>query len=340
MIMSLKEIQKQHQQRPLHILITGSSQGVGLAAAQILIRQGHIVYHACRSKERAEHAVKAAGGGVALEHSWCDLSDLNAVQRFAKDVEQNVPRIDVLCLNAGVAPSMNLERPQLTAQGFEMAMGVNHLGHFLLAQLLYKKLAAADGGGRLLVTASSVHDPDLKAGQSGGKTATLGDLSGLGVDLNNNPNGPTMADGALEYHGGKVYKDSKLANILMTRQAAKTFPKSITSVCFNPGFVPSTGLFASLREESWWKAQALTLFASIMGFSVPIEVAAGRLAYLATAPQTELIPDGSYFCAPNKSKATTPEGGFAITPVSKEASNDDLAERLWEKSLEVVHDWL
>jgi hypothetical protein len=108
----------------------------------------------------------------------------------------------------------------------------------------------------------------------------------------------------LEYHGGKVYKDSKLANILMTRQAAKTFPNSITSVCFNPGFIPSTGLFSSLREESWWKAQALTLYASIMGFSIPLEVAGERLVYLATVPQ---LPNGSYFCAPVKSKATTPK---------------------------------
>lgn len=331
--MSLNEI----QQRPLHILITGSSQGIGLAAAQSLIRQGHHVYHACRSKERAEHAVREAGGGVALEA--CDLSDLDTVKKFANDVEKKLPRMDVLCLNAGIAPSSSATKPQLTAQGFETGIGVNHLGHFLLAQLLYKKLAA-DGGGRLVVTASSVHDPELKAGQSGGKTATLGDLSGLGIDLKKNPDGPTMVDGSLEYHGGKVYKDSKLANILMTRQAAKTFPTSITSVCFNPGFVPSTGLFSSLREESWWKAQALTLFASIMGFAVPVEVTGERLVYLATTMQK--IPNGAYYSAPNKSKATTPdvEDGFAITTVSKEASNDVLADRLWQKSLEIVHDWL
>ncbi len=334
--MSLRELERQ-QQRPLHILITGSSQGIGLAAAQLLLQQGHHVYHACRSKERAEQAVVAAGGGVALEA--CDLSDLDSIRRFAKDVEKRVPRMDVLCLNAGVAPSASTQSPPpLTIQGFESGIGVNHLGHFLLAQLLYKKLAA-DGGGRLVITASSVHDPALKAGQSGGKTATLGDLSGLGVDLRKNPEGPTMIDGALEYHGGKVYKDSKLCNILMCRQAVKAFPDSITSVCFNPGFIPTTGLFSSLREESWWKAQALTLFAKLMGFSVPLEVGGARLVYMATTPN---IQNGSYFCAPVKSKATTPdmENGFVPTEVSKDASNDQLAARLWEKSFEVVHDWI
>lgn len=333
--MSLRELER--QQCPLHIVITGSSQGIGLAAAQSLLRQGHYVYHACRSKERAEEAVAAAGGGIALEA--CDLGDLDSIRRFAKDVEQRVPRIDVLCLNAGIAPSTRVKfPPRLTSQGFEAGIGVNHLGHFLLAQLLYKKLAA-DGGGRLVITSSSVHDPDLKAGQSGGKTATLGDLSGLGINLKANPHGPTMIDGDVEYHGGKVYKDSKLCNILMCRHAAKVFPKSITSVCFNPGFIPTTSLFSSLREESWWKAEALIFFAKLMGFSVPLQVGGERLVFMATSPN---LPNGSYFCAPAKSRATTPDekDGFVPTSVSKDASRDELAAKLWEKSMQVVQNWL
>lgn len=333
--MSLRETQQQPH-RPLHILITGSSQGVGLVAAQRLIQQGHVVYHGCRSKRRAEEAVAAAGGGVALEA--CDLSDLDSVKKFAKAVERQVPRLDVLCLNAAVGPSL-AKIPQLTAQGFEEGIGVNHLGHFLLTQLLYKKLAA-DGGGRLVITASSVHDPSLKAGQSGGKTATLGNMSGLGVDLRKSPDGPAMIDGGLEYFGSKVYKDSKLCNILTCRHAAQLYPPSITCVCFNPGFVPTTALFSSMRQESWWKAQALTLFASVMGISVPLEVAGERLAYMATSSG---LASGTYYCAPAKSHATQPEadgGGFVPTPVSEEASNDHVAAQLWEKSLAVVSRWL
>eukprot|EP00977_Amphora_coffeiformis_P026964 scaffold31971_cov76-Amphora_coffeaeformis.AAC.1 len=64
--MSLRQLE--HQQRsPLHICITGSSQGIGLAAARRLVAQGHVVYHACRTLERAQHAVRESGGGVALE---------------------------------------------------------------------------------------------------------------------------------------------------------------------------------------------------------------------------------------------------------------------------------
>jgi light-dependent protochlorophyllide reductase len=331
-IMSLKAEQTMRQEGPLHILITGSSQGIGLAAAQQLIQQGHTVYHACRSHQRAEEAVKAAGGGIALEA--CDLADLESVQKFARHVETRVPRLDVLCLNAGISPSASATTPHLTAQGFEEAIGVNHIGHFLLMQLLVSKLTA--GPFRIVLTASSVHDPALKAGQSGGKPATLGDITGLGINLIQNPRGATMVDGG-DYHGGKVYKDSKLCNILTCRQASKEFPTTITTVSFNPGFVPTTGLFDSLRQESWWKAQALMAFASIMGFSVPVQVAASRLVNMVTANN---LQNGAYYCAPSQSKATTSEEGFVMVAVSKEAANDEVAARLWNRSMEIVKEWL
>lgn len=331
----------EHDRRPLHIVVTGSSQGIGLVAARRLIQEGHIIYHACRNEERAREAVAAAGGGYPLV---CDLSDLNSVKKFSRTVKEQVPRLDVLCLNAGIAPSAtsSTQSPRrLTSQGFEPCIGINHIGHFLLVQLLYRKLAA-DGGGRLVVTASSVHDPALKAGQSGGKTATLGDMSGLGINLRENPSGATMVDGAVEYHGGKVYKDSKLCNILMTRHAAKVLPSSIRSVSFNPGFVPTTSLFDSLRRESYWKAQALTLMASLLGFSVPVEVAGQRLAYLATTPLPNTVPNGAYYSAPVKSRAVTPaeHNAFDVTTVSKEAATDSVAEQLWEDSMKVVGEWL
>ncbi|CAB9521852.1 Protochlorophyllide reductase A, chloroplastic [Seminavis robusta] len=336
--MSLEATKDDQQRRCLHILITGSSQGVGLAAAKQLIAEGHTVYHACRSDARAQHAAEQAGGGVALKA--CNLSDFDSVKAFAQDVQTRVHRLDVVCLNAGMSPSTSIQEPPfLTQQGYEPTIGVNHLGHFLLAHLLLDKLMASAENPRLVLTASSVHDPSLRAGQSGGKTATLGGLSGLGVNLKQNPQGPTMVDGSTEYSGAKVYKDSKLCNILMCRQAAtgELFPKTLTTCCFNPGFVPTTGLFESLRQESWWKAKALTLLASIIGFSIPVEVAGARLVTMATHPD---IPNGSYYCAADKSKGATPEEGFVVTNVSEDASNDALAEALWKKSMEIVKPWL
>lgn len=267
----------------------------------------------------------------------CDLADLESVRNFARDLTHraaDVP-LDVLCLNAGVAPSSSSSTPKLTKDGYEESIGVNHIGHFLLANLLYSKLKA-DGGGRLVLTASSVHDPDTPGGKSGGQRATLGDLSGLGVNLAINPNGSTMVDGVIEFNGGKAYKDSKLCNILFCREAVKRLP-GIDVMCFNPGFMPSTGLFQSLRTESWWKAQALMAMAWVGGYSVPVQVGGDRLVYMAT---NRSIPSGAYFSNTVGSRATTQEDGFASTAVSTEASSDTVATLLWEKSSALVGKWL
>lgn len=115
----------------LNIAITGSSQGIGLSAAKKLVDEGHTVFHVCRDEERSEIARVGAGGGIPMV---CDLADLTSVRRFAEDLRRSSPELDVLCLNAAVAPSTKAETPKRTAQGYEEAIGVNHLGHFLLAK--------------------------------------------------------------------------------------------------------------------------------------------------------------------------------------------------------------
>ena len=167
----------------LHIAITGTSQGIGLDAAKRLIKDGHTLYHANRDAARSAEAAQAAGGGVPMV---CDLASLESVRAFADEL--STKPIDVLCLNAGIAPSTKAEAPDKTADGFESCIGTNHLGHFLLANLLAPKVS------RIVVTASSVHDPEQPGGAVGGKGgATLGDLSGLGPLTTG---GPTMVDGA------------------------------------------------------------------------------------------------------------------------------------------------
>ena len=74
-----------------------------------------------------------------------------------------------------------------------------------------------------------------------------------------------------------------------------------------------------------------------MGFAVPVQVAGERLVYMATAVQ---IPSGSYYSAPVKSLGITPADGFVAVPVSKEGSDPIQAKRLWDKSLEIVKEWL
>jgi len=150
----------------LKICITGSSSGIGLVAAKKLIADGHTVYHACRSLKRAQEAVKLAGGGIPIE---CNLASFDSVHKCAR----LIPTLDILCLNAGVAPSATAKKPKLTQDGIEECIGVNHFGHFLLSHLLFSRMKP---GSKVIVTASSVHDPDRPGGQSGGKGATLGTM--------------------------------------------------------------------------------------------------------------------------------------------------------------------
>jgi len=372
----------------LTIAITGSSQGIGLDAARRLIAEGHTVYHSCRNQERADVAVQEAQGGIPM---ICNLNDFASIRKFATQLIQEEPNgLDVLCLNAGVAPSTQSTIPTLTKNGYEECIGVNHLGHFLLAHLLKDHVTksnisnTSNGGGRggegrqgrIIITASSVHDPEGPGGAVGGKGgATLGDLSGLGINLLDPElpplQRPTMVDGSIPYDGGKVYKDSKLCNILFMKEAVKRWGSTrssessrdgnagsgccddtlLTIFSFNPGFIPTSGLFRAPREDNWLGATAFTFIAGLIGFAVPIEVAGARLAYLATVSTSNtdtvdtnnnindgiIIKNGSYFSAEVGSKATTLEDGFNDeTTVSVEASNDDLASRLWDLSAQIV----
>ena len=211
----------------LHIAITGSNSGIGRSAAKLLLQQGHRVVHACRTAEGAQQAVTAAGGGTPMV---CDLADLSSVRNFSAELSAFAPDLDVLCLNAGISPSRKAEMARRTKDGFEETIGVNHLGHFCLAALMEPLLS--DNRGRLVVTASGVHDPKSPGGTVQGDAstgATLGDLSGLGAR-----SGAVMVDGATTYGGAKAYHDSKLCNVLFAREASCRWGERIGVRSFNP----------------------------------------------------------------------------------------------------------
>jgi light-dependent protochlorophyllide reductase len=286
--------------------------------------------------ERAQVAVQGAGGGVPM---LCDLADLSSVRNFAAELQEKAPKLDVLCLNAGMSPSTKATVAGRTKDGFEECVGTNHLGHFLLANLLQPHLAGCGGEGRLVVTASGVHDPEQPGGNVRGEGgATLGDLSGLGA-LGAAVDGrdATMVDGAIEYDGSKVYKDSKLCNVLFAREAHRRWAEGgIRTRAFNPGFIPASGLFRAPREDNWLAATAFTVIAGLAGFAVPIEVGGARLAYAATASDTEM-PAGSYFSsATTGGRGAMPADGFTDGTISKEASDDGKAVSLWELSAALV----
>jgi NAD(P)-dependent dehydrogenase (short-subunit alcohol dehydrogenase family) len=188
------------------IVTTGVNSGVGFEACKRLARRGHRVVLACRTISKAQLAAERLSDfGGAMIPAECDLASLSSIQSFASQLPTLIgnSKIDCLCLNAGLcrntAASTEIVR---TVDGFELTVGTNHFGHFYLNHLLLPSVDKI--GGRIVVTASGVHDPESPGGAQG-ETATLGDLLGLeyqGKDCE-------MLDGG-KFNADKAYKDSKV----------------------------------------------------------------------------------------------------------------------------------
>lgn len=137
------------------VIITGANSGIGKAAALQLAAAGTNVVMACRSLERGKQAVedvKQATGNDQVELMQLDLASQASVRRFAADFLAGHPRLDVLLHNAANFDH-TLKQPVLTADGVETIFATNHLGPFLLTQLLLERLKAS-APSRILTVAS------------------------------------------------------------------------------------------------------------------------------------------------------------------------------------------
>ncbi|MFM8322325.1 MAG: SDR family NAD(P)-dependent oxidoreductase, partial [Chloroflexota bacterium] len=136
-------------------LVTGANSGLGYHTALELARKGACVLFACRSPERGQAALQEIHTQVpaaSLELLPLDLADLASLRAASAELHRRYDRLDILVNNAGV---MGIPR-RLTAGGFEMQLGVNHLGHFALTGLLLDLLEAAPAG-RVVTVSSLMH---------------------------------------------------------------------------------------------------------------------------------------------------------------------------------------
>ena len=125
-------------------LVTGANTGIGLVTARELARQGAHLFITCRTLERAQPALahlRAASAGAQVEALALDLGDFASVRRCAQTFLARGLPLHLLVNNAGLAGSGGL-----TTSGFELAFGVNHMGHFLLTQLLLERIQASARG--------------------------------------------------------------------------------------------------------------------------------------------------------------------------------------------------
>ena len=243
------------------VLLTGFTAGLGKASAFALAEMGADLYLLARNREkgiRTIDGIRQRFPEAKLELIVGDLGNLGDVRRMAGEFLAANRTLDVLFNNAGL---INQER-RTSVDGYEQTFAVNHLGHFLLTQLLLESLRRS-GAGRVVSTASGAH-------QFGG-SLDFGDLQAQE-----------------NYSTFGVYGRSKLANILFTQELARREAKSgITVNCFHPGFVGSdfsknNGLFARL----------------MMTLGAPFARSPGKGAetgiYLCTSPEVTEI-SGAYF---------------------------------------------
>jgi len=297
----------------------GANSGIGLDASRKLAAAGHEVFVACRTLAKAQEAATAAGAAGAFE---CDLTNLASVQKFCEN--WGTKPIDVLCLNAGVAMSTGDTAPKFTVEGFEETIGVNHFGHFLIAQKLLPNLEkSALAHPRLVVTASSVHDPSTPGGNVG-PGATLGNLQGL-ADFLEQGRRFEMVDGA-PYSADKAYKDSKLCNVLFTEEISRRLTDRKSKVrcnCFSPGLIPSTGLF---RSQNPLFVGLFNFFAlRVLGVATTIAEGGNCLVYMVESPDLEDKTASFLATPPGK-----PKDLFSSQKISEEAADVDKARRFWD----------
>lgn len=317
------------------VLITGCNSGVGLECARILARKGgEKIILACRTKQKAEDTaarILEESPNANLVPAECDLANLKSIQNFASTVTGGV---DVVCYNAGLALNTagDIER---TADGFELTVGTNHLGHFYLHNLLEPKIVTANKTpGKVVITASSVHDPESPGGKQG-IPATLGDLEGFSRDGANFE----MVDGK-PYNGDKAYKDSKLCNILFCRELARRLEqKNIVVNAFSPGLITSGGFF---RYQSPFFTKVFNVVATnVFKVAESPQYGGAALAFMTTVDGTK---GDFYDSPPGTSYKYDPENDFKgafgkefdVVTVSKEGQDGQKGRELWRLSEKLV----
>lgn len=276
-------------------IVTGANSGIGVETARVLALAGARVIMACRSVAGGEAVASElraslGPGRGALEVEALDLTDLASVRSFAERFVASGRPLHLLVNNAGVMATPLGK----TVQGAELQVGTNHVGHFLLTNFLRPILEAA-GSARIVNVSSSLHG--------------RGRPERLFETLEGDPGYVRR-----RYVPFDAYGDSKLANVLFTRQLAKILPSSVRSFSLHPGVIV-TNLTRSM-------GLAGAAFRSVAGiFTKSVAQGAATTIYAATAPELE---SGAYLVDCN------------VARPSRHGRDDDAASKLWEISERVI----
>jgi len=256
------------------VVITGATNGIGLAAAEQLAARGAQLAIVARSEARARPAlerIRKAAEGAEVDVLMADLSDQSSVRALAGQILERYPRLDVLVNNAGAVFTTR----QLSPDGIELTWAVNHLGPFVLTALLLDRLKGS-APARVVTTSSDAHT---------GAHIPFDDLD---------------AERSYARRGFTRYGETKLANILFTAELGRRLAGTgVTANCFHPGVV-ATGFN---RNNGPFMSLVMTL---IRPFSRTPQKGAETLVWLVDSPEVS-DEQGRYFVDKHR-QSPTPEG--------------------------------
>lgn len=305
-------------------LITGGNSGIGFECARALARNGWHVLIASRDRQASAQAVERIArenGKDAAAEMGLDLGSIESVRRFAKDIEARDVPLRALVCNAGLQMTTG---PRLSSDGYELTFAVNHLGHFLLTNLLLERLRA-NAPARIVIVASGVHDPKLRTGMPKAAVSDIETLAATG--------GPRKG----EFDGRLAYVNSKLCNLWFAYElvrridAAGLSNDECTVNAFDPGLVPGSGLardYPTALRFVWNRilpgvARVLTLVLPTIN---PARKAGSALAQLVLDP-TLVHVSGKYF--PSHTR-------WHDAPSSDASYDVDRARVLWDDSVRMT----
>jgi len=309
------------------VIITGASSGVGLHATHALTRRGWHVVMACRDLDKAARA--AAELAIAPDQislMEIDLGSQASVRGFVDACHATGRPLNVLLCNAAVYLPL-LKEPARSPEGYEISVATNHLGHFLLMNLLLPDLRRVPGA--RLITLGTV---TANSEEFGGKVpipapADLGDLEGLEAGFR----APIAMINNKPFKAGKAYKDSKLCNMIISREWHRRYHAQ-TGIIFNtlyPGCVAETALFRHaprlFQKIFPWFQKNIT-----KGY-VSQPLSGERVAQVVADPEFTL--SGVHWSWGNRQK---PGAKPFAQPLSAKAQNERRATRLWELSEAMV----
>jgi NAD(P)-dependent dehydrogenase (short-subunit alcohol dehydrogenase family) len=312
------------------VIITGGSSGLGFQAARHLAAHypGWHIIIANRSLSAAQQAIdsiRREAPGATIDAMPLDLGSLASVRAFAAAViGRKLPPIHALVCNAG----LQVVTDSRTADGFETSFGVNHLGHYLLTQLLLPHLAAP---ARIINVSSGTHFSSADSGQA--EKGGMPDPAYSTAQAAAFP--PPVEGGDMQFIGRQRYATSKLANLWHTYELIRRLeqtshlPRPITVNAFDPGLMPGTGLARDYTPVMRWMWEQVlpripALGRMIFGASpTPVPLSGANLARLAVDPAWEGVT-GKYV------------QGAQVIPSSPASYDPAIARELWESSKMLV----